>query len=236
MWEKALGLVGDNAELKGILESLEKTSQENVNKIGTLEKDLLKVTETRDTYKLGNKLIKEKLGIDKVDEESITEALKGKTGDVNKEVENYKKQMSQQSQEFETEKNQYIADIRDLKNGQNLSELVSSAGVLDEQTARKDVINIVKGMMSYNDKNEAVYLKEDGTTRFNSENKPFSTADAIQSVLSERPYLKATTAKSGDGVQGNGNSGAKNASEYSEKERLEMFNTNPNLFNQIFKK
>lgn len=204
-WEQLESLVGDNAEAVEIVKSLKTNTNELANKYNALEQTNSGILEDLSKYKQGNKLVKEKLGLENLNEESLNEALnkaKSTKGDdkLVAEIENYKKQLNSQKNGFESEKDSLINEIRQLKNGSKLNEVIAGAGVIDDASARSDLSMIVQSMMSYNDKNETVFLNEDGTTKFNANNQPFTMEDAVKEVLEQRPYLKA-----GD-VKGGGNS------------------------------
>lgn len=210
-WEQLEALVGDNAEMAGVVKTLKESSTTMTNNYNALEKTNQGLLSDLTKFKAGNTLVKQSLGIDNLNEESLTEALsklKGKSNDdkLVAEIDNYKNQLESQKNNFETEKGSLINEIRQLKNGSKLNEVIAGAGVIDDASARSDLAMIVQNMMSYNDKNETVFLNEDGTTKFNVNNQPFTMEDAVNEVLTKRPYLKAGDVKGGSGArESNGN-------------------------------
>lgn len=212
--EKMIELAGSDQAFVDGLKLLQTNTNNNVERINSLETQLTDVKSTRDSFKSGNALVKNLLGLEKINEDTLNEYLannKKSSGDEKllAEIDNYKNQMEKQGSDFGAEKDGLISQIRELKNGTLLSDAIAKAGIIDDGVARSDLANTIKGMMSYNDKNEVVFLNDDGaTTKFNAGGQPYSINDAIVSELEKRPYLKGTDVKSGGGASGNDGSGA----------------------------
>ena len=132
MFEKLLTLVGDNEEAKNLIKSYETEISNKTNemqaKIESLTAQFNDAKESRDAYKKGNQLVKQALGIDQINEETVkgriealskddaaTELAK-KLAEKDQEIEAIKSQAENQTSqmriEFETEK--ALNDISDV--------------------------------------------------------------------------------------------------------------------------
>jgi hypothetical protein len=174
------------------------------NESNTFKNKAQDAIESRDKVKT---LIKNELGITEISGESLREIAnnKGTKGDEKllAEIENYKSQMESISNDHKSKESEYISQIRDLKLGSTLSDLVNSSNIIDDKTARADAMNIVKSQLSYDDNNNPVFKNEDGTTKFNSNGQAYTIQDGINDLISSRPYLAKPTTESGAGTQGN---------------------------------
>lgn len=207
-----LALVKDNAEATTFIQGVQATQATNVQTINGLELKVNEANTTRDKYKQGNSLIKSKLGLEQVNEDTVNaylESVKGKNVDEKSQLEinTLKDLMANNKTDFESKSSVYINEIRDLKSGSNLQNLIGKSGMIDDALARGDMQKIVKSQMSYNDKNEAIFLGDNGVTKYNADGSLFGVNDAISEALIERAYWQGTTVKSGGGSQSNSNGG-----------------------------
>lgn len=207
-----LALVKDNAEATTFIQGVQATQATNVQTINGLEVKVNEANTTRDKYKQGNSLIKSKLGLEQINEDTINTYLdknKNKNQDEKSvlEINTLKDLMANNKTDFESKSSVYINEIRDLKSGSNLQNLISKSGMIDDALARGDMQSIVRKQMSYNDKNEAIFLGDNGVTKYNADGSLFGVSDAISEALTERAYWQGTTVKSGGGSQSNNNGG-----------------------------
>jgi len=202
-FEKLKGLIGDSPEAMEVVQSLEASATSNIETINNLERKVSDVTLTRDKFKEGNATVKRILGLDAINEDTLKSVIDGKgKGDegLTAEIDNLKNMLSLKDGEFDTEKNGLITQIRELKNGSQLNEIIAKSGVVDDATARADLAKVVQSMISYDDDNNVIFLNDDKqTTKFNGSN-PFTMQDAVQEALNQRAYLKGPDGKGGSGT------------------------------------
>ena len=198
-FEKLMELVGDNDEAKNFVKGVQETQETNVQTINKNENLINNLKDDLGKFKKGNELVKTKLGIDQLNEDSLNEALqtKNKGGDEKliKEIENLKSELDSTSSKYEDTVKQYNSQIQELKVGSKLDDISSNFEFVDNQ-ARKDAITFVKQQMKFNENNEPVFLNEDGTTKY-LDGKPMGLDDAFKSIESERPYMFAPSTKGG---------------------------------------
>lgn len=209
-FEELLALVGDNEEAKGFVTGLQSTQNDNVTRINTLETQLGDVTTTRDKYKNGNKLIKDKLGLENINEESINEYLsnnKKGTADeaLTAEIGNLKSLLEVATNEKTTLSNDYESKIQDMGLTNSLRDLGIGAMASSTRT-EQDIIKELKiGAVT---EGEETFYKKDGKTIFGTDGKPLTTAGRLSQLKSSeefKPYFKPD-ALNGSGTQNsNGN-------------------------------
>lgn len=141
--------------------------------------------------------------------------------------------------DFETLENQYQAKIQDLQNQiaerdkQRDNDLVKShaqklASVLSDNPANQELLQMVlekrlsakDGQISVLDTSGAVSIA--------------SLDDLKREIETCGKYDSLVVGTRASGTGSNGKSATKQASEYSESERIELANTNPALFKQLF--
>ena len=206
-----IALVGDNAEAKTFLEDIDTSTATNVQRINKLEKtngDLLGEVKN---YKLGNTLIKSKLGIEKVDEETIDGALKSrKDGDESllAEIENYKTQLSSSNAEKETILSESNTKFQDMVLTNSLRDL-GIDGMASSTEAAKVLLSNLKNGASLDGSN-IVYKNEDGTTMFNGGNA-MTTKEKLATMKSDpafSPFFKNDAENGTNTRESSNNSGA----------------------------
>ncbi len=227
-------LIGDNAEAVKIVDELESTSNTNIQTINNLEKSVGEIQETRDKYKSGNSLVKSVLGLDQINEDTLKEFMsnsKGKGGDEKllAEIDNLKNELATSNSKYDETVSTYNGQIRELKLGSQLDDLVGGLNIIPE--ARGDAKQIVKSMMSYDSDNNPIFLNEDGTTKY-IDGKPMGLNDAVKSLEATRPYMFAKTTANGGGSQNN-NGGGQSFKDMSEADRIALFKSNPTKFNEL---
>lgn len=218
-------LIGDNAEAIKIVDELESTSNTNVETINNLEKSIGEIKETRDKYKNGNSLVKNLLGLENINEETLNDYLsknkkQGADETLTKEIDNLKKELENSNIKYQDLVNTSNTQIQDLKLGTQLSDLVGSLNIIPE--ARQDAIAIVKASMSFDENNNPIFRNEDGTTKY-VDGKVMTLEHAVKGLEQSRPYMFAGDTKSGGGSQSNNGGG-------SAKKRSEMTNSEKGTF------
>ena len=195
MFEKLKGFVGDNSEALALVEMLEGNTASNVKKINDLEREherkVTDVTETRDKYKAGNALVKSILGVDTVNEETITEAIKalrGGKGDEKllAEIENLKGLLKKATGDNESLKLDYDSKLQTMAFENDLANSGLGADVANEamykivaELARKDATSV---------DNTVVYKNKDGTTIYGKDNTPLTLGGRIKDIKSDANY------------------------------------------------
>lgn len=141
--------------------------------------------------------------------------------------------------DFETLEKQYQAKIQDLQNQiaerdkQRDSDLVKShaqklASVLSDNPANQELLQMVlEKRLSAKDGQISV-LDDGGAVSI------ASIDDLKREIETCGKYDSLVVGTRASGTGSNGKPAIKQASEYSERERIELANTNPTLFNQLF--
>lgn len=207
-FEQLLALVGDNVEAQTFIKGVQETQETNVQTINKNESLINNLKGDLEKFKQGNSLVKSKLGLEQLNEESLSEALskysKSKDDVVSKaEYENIKAELEKINGKYQEDTSKFNSTIQELKLGTQLQDLIAGTSILPE--ARQDALQIVKSMMKFNENNEPVFLNEDGTTKYHN-GKPFGLADAVSSLQETRPYMFSRDTKSGGGTQPNNGS------------------------------
>ena len=85
MFEKLLGLVGDNQEAKDLIAGYENEVTAKISeyetKVSSLTNQFETVKAEKDRYKAGNALVKQALGIDQINEETVSDRIKSLSKD-----------------------------------------------------------------------------------------------------------------------------------------------------------
>jgi len=206
-FEELLALVGDNEEAKGFVTGLQSTQKDNVTRINTLETQIGDITATRDKYKNGNKLIKDALGLENINEDSISEYLsKSKKGNADEaltaEIGNLKSLLETATNEKETLKSEYETKLQDVGITNSLRDLGIDALASSTRTAQDILKELKSGAIVEN--GEIVY-KKDGQTEYVN-GKVATPADKLAQLKSSeefKPYFKPD-ALGGSGTQKDG--------------------------------
>jgi len=237
-FEELLALVGDNEEAKGFVTGLQSTQKDNVTRINTLETQIGDITATRDKYKNGNKLIKDALGLENINEDSISEYLsKSKKGNPNEaltaEIGNLKSLLETATNEKETLKSEYETKMQKIGIKNSLRDLGIDAIASSTRTAQDILREMEAGAVA--DGDNIVYM-QDGKTVYGNDGKPLTKEGKLAQLKSSeefKPYFKPD-ALGGSGTQNNNGNGGKQPSDYTEAERVAMYKDNPTQFAEIF--
>jgi len=235
--EELLELVKDNSEATKFINGLQDTNNTNVQTINKNETLINNLKTDLDKFKAGNSLVKEKLGLDQLNGDTLSEALtklksgKGDDG-LKAEIENLQKMLNDSNVATETLKSDFANKERDWNTKDIISKYVNHESVIP--TARQDVENRIRNAMSYDENNQPVFLNEDGTTKYiNGQKADFETMYA--EVKTNSPHLFKGETKSGSDAQANQGGSGQGLGKMSETERLELFRRDPEKFNQLKK-
>ena len=190
-WEEIKALVGDDAKLGTFIDSQESSSTENVTRINTLEtKNNDLIVEVKN-FKKGNTLTKSVLGIDgELNEDTLKEALGNKKGGDVELLSKYNANKIELD-----ERNGVISKLESSHKEALLQKDVeysySELGIntmLSSDADDEDRANIKKFFMngSTSVDGKTVFLEENGTTRYNADNKPYTMEDRKQEFLNKK--------------------------------------------------
>lgn len=205
-----LELLKENQEAQTFIKGVQETQETNVLTINKNETLINNLKGDLDKFKQGNSLVKSKLGLEQLNEDSLSEALNSlKKGDLDAkskaEIENLQRELEKANGLLTEKESAYTSQIQELKLGTKLSDLINNTSILPE--ARSDAMQIVKGMMKFDNENNPVFLNEDGTTKYIN-GKPMGLEDAIGSLQESRAYMFSRDTKGGSNGQGNDNGGS----------------------------
>lgn len=170
MWEKLYGLIGDNPNAKAEIDNIKQSvvGQEEVlsRKIASLQEQFDAVKSEKEKYKLGNKLVKEKLGLDKIDEDTLAQKLetlnKGKDGEAIREITN---KLSEKEKYIQDLQKSHKDEIARMRVDNEISKSLSGIPILENELVREIFSEKIKSN---------IHAFEDGTV------KPFEKiGDAI---------------------------------------------------------
>jgi hypothetical protein len=184
-YEKLKALVGDSEEGLGIIKTLEETASSNVKTINDLERRVTEVSDTRDKYKMGNSTVKNLLGLETINEETLKEFLDknkgGKGGDEKLvgEINNLKDLLSKTNDE----KGVMESDFNKRFDTQALDNIYLNSGAtgmlstdLSDDNKSQAKSTIMAGAIL---ENGGIVYKKDGVTIFNEQTgKPLSLEDS----------------------------------------------------------
>ena len=192
MFEELKGFVGDNQDALELIKKIETSSTDNVVKINTLERQVTDITTTRDKFKTGNTLVKSVLGLDSLNEETLTDAikaLKGSKGGDNAslaEIENLKNLLAAAGTETNTLKSGYESQISTM----GLDNAIANSGV-GIDIANAEMFGIVKDLVkqgaSFED-GKVVYKNQDGTTLYHNGTTPLTISDRVNTLKNNPSY------------------------------------------------
>ena len=190
-YEQLLALIGDNAEAKTFIESIQATSTANIDKINTLERQSGEFKGSLDKFKQGNTLVKSLLGLETINEDTLNEALgklKGGKGDEASlaEIANLKDLLQKSTDSNTTLTTDYNGKLQTMA----LDNEIANSG-FGTQVANEAMFGIVKGLVkqgaTYED-GKIVYKNEDGSTAYGSNNQPMGIADKMNALKSDVNY------------------------------------------------
>ena len=231
-FERLKALVGDNEEAKALVSSLEQSSKDNIDKINTLERQAGDLKADLSKFKLGNNLVKNELGIDQLNEETLKEAIGKKGGGDEKltaEIDNLKKLLDKAGEDKTTLANEYESKIQKMA----LDNEINSSGIgtlFANDEMYKLGLGLIKNGATYKD-GQIIYTNEDGSTAYGTNNQPMTIKDKVESLKTNPSYAGLFRADSAGGSgtppSTNGNSVGKKFSDYTSAELVALNRENP---------
>ena len=204
-FEKLKGFVGDNQEALEVIKSLESASTANVERINSLESQVNDIKSTRDKYKQGNSLVKDLLGLENINEESLSEFLsnnKAGKGDekLTAELDNLKQLLEKANNEKESIATEYEGKLSNMA----LTNAIRDLGIgslASSPIAEQTILNYLKEGATLED-GKIVYKKEDGSTVYNGTSimTPAEKLESLKSDENWKPFIKADI-NSGSGTR-----------------------------------
>lgn len=154
-------------EAQAKIEELTQTNKELVERVGVLETNNKDLVEQREQLKA------------KIKEGANDEELK-------KELEAYKEQLEKVEQDKQAIESEYTQKLASM---QLINQLKESGVKAHNDDALNSIASIILEKAQYKD-GSFVFTDEEGKTRFNEENKPYSVIDAVSELKqSEKAYL-----------------------------------------------
>lgn len=204
-FEELTALVGDNEKAKNFIKGVEETVNTNVQTINKNETLINNLKGDLEKFKQGNSLVKNTLGLEQLNEDSLKEAINSlKKGNPDEKTQNEIKQLQdmlkQKNNEVESLNNKFTQYQRDMNSKDMVKKYATHESVVP--TARVDVENRINAMMSYDENNKPIFLNEDGTTKY-IDGKAADFEAVFNEIKSNSPHLFVGTTASGGGTQGN---------------------------------
>jgi hypothetical protein len=206
MFEELKKFLDGNEDGLKLVATLEENQSTLTKKLNKLEVDSAKAFQTRDELKQKLGLVKSKLGLDEIDEEALTKALKGKTDDA--ELNNLKALLDKANKEKSDVESEYKSK---LSNFALKSELQKTG--LAQKSLNQDVYEILESIAlkgaTYSDDGSIAYKNEDGSTKYHN-GKPLTLADKVAELEQSEAYkpLFKAVGVGGTGANPNPNSGS----------------------------
>ena len=208
-------LVSDNAEAVKLIDGVETNMNSNVETINGLETKVGNIVETRDKYKGYLNNVKSKLGLEKLNDETLLAVANSKKGgdEANlAEIENLKTQIdsisAQSGQELEALKSQLNNTLFDKE----LLRLGVSANAVNDK-ALDMIMSELKSGVDIADDGSISYKKPDGSTIYNgSTSTPMGVMDRLEEIKASENYsfLFKADNKGGGGTPPTGKGGNQN--------------------------
>ena len=245
MFKKLKALASGNEEMLGMIDTLEANSKSSVETINNLERKVSEITETRDKYKSGNSLVKSVLGLDTVNEETITEAinaLKKSKGDEQSiaEINNLKTLLEKATHDNSNLTSDYESKLQSMALKNSLRDLGLGSLASSPQTEGDLLRHLQNGAVHEND--SIVYKNADGTTIYGANGKPLTPAEKLESMKTDTAYAPYFKADARSGTGSSNHSGGSHdmkkyfdskSPEFSLTKQAEIFKTNPDLYKSL---
>lgn len=235
-WEKLKALASSDAEVLGFIESQISSSTELVNKVNGLEATNSGVLADLKKFKQGNSLVKDSLGLEEVNSDTIKEALeklKGAKGDdkLMNEISNLKTLLETANTDKQTLETDYQGKLSNMAMTNSLRDLGIGALANGAMSEKMILEHLKTGAVL--DGENIVYKKEDGSTLYDGTTlvTPASRLESLKTNDDWKPFLKADI--SGGSGSRESNPRTTTLSTMNEKERTELFKNNPSEFNRL---
>lgn len=224
MWDKLLELAGSDSETVAFIKAEQTNSKTNVDTIQKLEKTKIDLLDEVKNFKQGNTLIKDALGLEQVNGDSITEALdklKSSKGDdkFTNEINNLKSLLESANSEKESIVNDYESKIANNALTNSLRDLgVDALGI--NPMASKMMLDYLKEGATLDGDN--IVYKKDGVTEYNGTNvlTPKDKLEAMKSDDNWKAFIKGDVGSGTGGRESNNTSGGENIKDLSPTEMM----------------
>lgn len=223
MYDKLLELAGSDSELVSFIKTEQTNSSNNVNTIQKLEKTNSDLLGEIKNFKQGNTLIKDALGLEQVNSDSIAEALsklKNAKGDekLTNEINNLKSLLETANSEKDSIVNDYESKIANNALTNSLRDLgVDALGI--NPMASKMMLDYLKEGATLDGEN--IVYKKDGVTEYSGTNvlTPKDKLEAMKTDDNWKAFIKGDVNSGTGGRESNGGGLSKKRSEMSASER-----------------
>lgn len=210
MFAQLKKLLEGNDEALGILGEIEKTQSELTQTVNSLEVKFSEARDGRDKVKSQLRFVKDKLGVEELNEDTLAKALKQKGDDA--ELLNLKAQLEKTAKEKEEIESSYKGK---LSNYVMKTEL-SKTG-LAQDAYNSEMYQILEGLVltgaTYQDDGKITFKNEDGSTVYSDKGKPMSLEDKVALIKADPRYAPmfkgGTTSGTGSGNKTGAPSAAK---------------------------
>jgi len=191
-----------NEELQTAVSSFETSSKANLDRIGTLERDLQKSIEKRDRQA---GIVKNTFGVDEITEESLKAFLDKGNPDESLKAENSK--LAGMTEALSKEKQELVQKYNETVNRYGVEKQLMSLGAAEDTENAKayDILmsNIMTGS-SFDDTGNVIFKENDATVR-NADGSPTTLADRYSQLKDSDEFsflFKKKRSKSGSGANG----------------------------------
>ncbi len=208
MFEELKNLLDSKEDGLKLLSDIEANQNALTSKLNSLEVDSKKAFSTRDELKMKLNLVKSKLGVDDIDDEVLTKALRGKTDDA--ELNNLKSLLEKTSREKEEIEAGYKSKLSNFA----LKTELQKTG-LSQKALNQDVYEILENIALkgafYDDSGAVIYKNEDGSTTYIN-GKPMTLSDKVATLEQSEAYKPLFRAVGTGGTSANPSGKAGSAS------------------------
>lgn len=218
-----------NDEFINAVNGVKDSYKTNLDRLTYLEKDKQKAIEKRDSIK---SLIKSKLGLEEISEESIEQYIQSKSsndGDI--------KNLTSMIEALKGEKDSIKNELVNTRNGYRFEKALTSIGAIEETENSKAydiVLEEIRRNAVFDESGQILFKDKDGITVRNSDGSPMSLSDKYNQLKdsSEFSFLfKTKRSKAGSGATSSVNVNTTSKSDFggSKQQRLEAIKQRYNL-------
>lgn len=202
--DKLKEVLADNSEALEIVNGLDSTINELTKKVNYLETDSKKAFQVRDELKNKLNLVKNKFGLDEIDEDNLSKVNK-KSDDV--EVNNLKSMLEKINKEKEDIENSYKSKLSNFALKTELTKTGLAQKAINAEMYQMLESLALSGAV-YDDSGAITYRNEDGSTMYKN-GKPMSLNDRVAELEQSEAYkiLFKPVGTGGTGATGRTGSG-----------------------------
>ena len=226
-FEKLMALISDNAEMVSFTKSLQESTTSNIERINTLEKTNGDLLGEIKNFKLGNNLVKDSLGLENLNQETLMEALnklKSTKGNDKSlaEIESLKKLIEKTALDKDYVVNDYETKLSDMALTNSLRDL-GIGGLVTSPIAEKLILEQLKAGAT-RDGDKVVYKNADGSTIYDGTNvmTPQARLKAMQEDTNFKPFFKGDVKSGSSARDGNNNNNSVDLSKMNPTEMMKQ--------------